>query len=117
MILTGGFNDRSLGKLQNKSHTNRVPSSRLALCLYVVFCGLFCYAQATQVTVEIPDQFVQHLVPALGARSGRDASRSLLEESIAGAYRDCRLTMGQVHELLGFGTHLKVDAFLQQHEI
>ena len=29
-----------------------------------------------QVTVEIPDQFVQHLVP-----NGRDAARSLLEES------------------------------------
>jgi hypothetical protein len=32
-----------------------------------------------QVKVEIPDQFVQHLVPA-----GRDAARSLLEESVAG---------------------------------
>jgi hypothetical protein len=65
-----------------------------------------------QVTVEIPDQFVQHLVPP-----GRDAARSLLEESIAGAYRDRRLTMEQVRELLGFGTRMQVDAFLQLHEI
>ena len=65
-----------------------------------------------QVTVEIPDQFVKHLVPA-----GRDASRTLLEESVAGAYRDGRLTMEQVRELLGFGTRMQVDAFLQQHEI
>jgi hypothetical protein len=65
-----------------------------------------------QVTVEIPDQFVQRLVPA-----GRDAARSLLEESVAGAYRDRRLTMEQVRELLGFGTRMQVDAFLQQHEI
>jgi hypothetical protein len=65
-----------------------------------------------QVTVEIPDQFVQRLVPA-----GRDAARSLLEESVAGAYRDRRLTMEQVRQLLGFGTRIQVDAFLQQHEI
>jgi hypothetical protein len=65
-----------------------------------------------QVTVEIPDQFVQHLVPP-----GRDAARSLLEETVAGAYRDRRLTMEQVRQLLGFGTRMQVDAFLQQHEI
>ncbi len=65
-----------------------------------------------QVTVEIPDQFVEHLVPA-----GRDAARSLLEESVAGAYRDGRLTMEQVRQLLGFGTRMQVDAFLQQHQI
>jgi hypothetical protein len=65
-----------------------------------------------QVTVDIPDQFVRHLVPA-----GQDAARSLLEESVAGAYRDKRLTMEQVRQLLGFGTRMQVDAFLQQHEI
>lgn len=65
-----------------------------------------------QVTVEIPDQFVQQLVPA-----GRDAARSLLEESVAGAYRDHRLTMEQVRQLLGLRTLMQVDAFLQQHEI
>jgi hypothetical protein len=65
-----------------------------------------------QVTVDIPDRFLQHLVP-----EGRDASRSLLEESVAGAYRDGRLTMEQVRQILGFGTRMQVDAFLQQHEI
>jgi hypothetical protein len=65
-----------------------------------------------QVKVEIPDQFVPHLVPP-----GRDAARSLLEESAAGAYRDGRLTMEQVRQLLGFGTRMQVDAFLQQHQI
>jgi hypothetical protein len=65
-----------------------------------------------QVTVEIPDEFVQQLVPP-----GRDAARSLLEESVAGAYRDGRLTMEQVRRILGFGTRMQVDAFLQQHEI
>ena len=65
-----------------------------------------------QVTVEIPDRFVQSLIPA-----GCDGSRTLLEESVAGAYRDGRLTMEQVRQLLGFGTRMQVDAFLGQHEI
>ncbi len=65
-----------------------------------------------QVKVEIPDQFVEHLV-----LPGRDAARSLLEESVAGAYRDGRLTMEQVRQLLGFGTSIQVDTFLQQHQI
>jgi hypothetical protein len=65
-----------------------------------------------QVIVEIPDEFLQHLVPA-----GCDAARSLLEESVAGAYRDDRLTMEQIRQLLGYGTRMQVDAFLQQHGI
>ena len=65
-----------------------------------------------QVTVEIPDQFVDQLLPA-----GRDAARSLLEQAVASAYRDGRLTTEQVRQLLGFGTRMQVDAFLQQHEI
>ena len=65
-----------------------------------------------QVTVEIPDQSVEHLVPA-----GRDAARSLLEESVAAAYRDGRVPMEQVRQLLSFGTRMQVDAFLQQHQI
>lgn len=63
-------------------------------------------------TVEIPDQFVSQLLPA-----GRDAARSLLEQSVVSAYRDARLTIEQVRELLGFGTRMQVDAFLQQYEI
>ena len=65
-----------------------------------------------RVTVEISDQFVQHIV-----RAGHDAARALLEEAVAGAYRDRRLTMEQVRELLGFGTRMQVDAFLQAREI
>ena len=41
----------------------------------------------------------------------------LLENSAAEAYRDRRLTMEQVRQLLGFGTRMQVDSFLQQHEI
>ena len=80
--------------------------------VYMVFPTHPCYPDFMQVTVEIPDQFVTHLVPA-----GRDAARSLLEESVAGAYRDGRLTMEQVRQLLGFGTRMQVDSFLQQPQV
>lgn len=65
-----------------------------------------------QVTVEIPDQFADSLLP-----SGHDAARTLLEQAVAAAYRDARLTMEQVRLILGFGTRMQVDAFLQTHEI
>ncbi len=65
-----------------------------------------------QVTVEIPDQFLQQLVP-----NGRDASRTLFEHAVAAAYRDRRLTMEQVRELLSLGNRIQVDAFLQQHAV
>ncbi len=62
--------------------------------------------------MEIPDQFAAQLVPA-----GRDAARLLLEESAAGAYRDGRLTMEQVRQLLGLATRMQADTFLQRHAI
>jgi hypothetical protein len=65
-----------------------------------------------QVLVEIPDQFVSQLVP-----EGRNASRVLLEEAVAGAYRERRLTMEQVRQLLGYGTRMQVDPFLLEHQI
>jgi hypothetical protein len=78
----------------------------------VALASSLCYALSKRVTVEIPDQFIQQLVPA-----GHDAGRALLEEAAAGAYRDGRLTMEQVRQLLGFGTSMQVDAFLQSREI
>jgi len=66
-----------------------------------------------QVTVEIPDQFVSQLVP-----EGLTASRALLEEAVAGAYREGRLkTVEQVRQLLGYGTRMQAATFLLQHEI
>jgi len=66
-----------------------------------------------QVTVEIPDQFVSQLVPA-----GLTASRALLEEAVAAAYRGGRLkTVEQVRQLLGYGTRMQAATFLLQHEI
>jgi hypothetical protein len=65
-----------------------------------------------QVTVEIPDQFVPNIVP-----EGEDAARRLLEDSVAAAYRERRLTMEQVRQVLGFATRMEVDPFLQRYEI
>jgi hypothetical protein len=65
-----------------------------------------------QVTVEIPDQFVPNIVP-----EGKDAARLLLENSVAASYRERRLTMEQVRQLLGFATRMEVDSFLQRYDI
>lgn len=42
---------------------------------------------------------------------------ALLEEAVAGAYRDRSLTMEQVRQLLGFGTRMQAGTFLQEHEV
>jgi Uncharacterised protein family (UPF0175) len=65
-----------------------------------------------RVTVDIPDNLLRQLVP-----QGSDAGRYLVEQSVAVAYRDGRLTMEQVRQILGFATRMQVDAFLQQHEV
>ncbi len=65
-----------------------------------------------QVTVEIPDEFAGDIVPA-----GSDPARLLLEDAVAAAYRDHRLTIEQVRQILGFATRMEVDPFLQKYEI
>lgn len=65
-----------------------------------------------QVTVDIPDQFLPFLVP-----EGTEASRKLLEDTVAEAYRQRRLTMEQVRQILGFATRMEVDPFLQRYGI
>jgi len=65
-----------------------------------------------QVTVNIPEEFVPLLVP-----EGADAGRKLLEDSVAEAYRQRRLTMEQVRQILGFATRMEVDLFLQRYAI
>ena len=65
-----------------------------------------------QVMVDIPDQFLGQIVP-----NGNDAAKTLLEEAVASAYRERRLTMEQVRQALGYGTRMQVEAFLQHHEI
>ena len=47
----------------------------------------------------------------------KKATAKVTEDEIAGAYRDGRLTMEQARQLLGFGTRMQVDSFLQQQSI
>ena len=65
-----------------------------------------------QVSIQIPDDLLLHLVP-----SGQDAARSILEDSVAEAYREKRLTLNQVCRLLGLGTRLEADEFLSKRQI
>jgi hypothetical protein len=65
-----------------------------------------------RITVEIPDDLARQVVS-----SGRDPARILLEDFAVESYREGKLTMEQVRELLGFGTRMQVDAFLQQHQV
>jgi hypothetical protein len=65
-----------------------------------------------QVTVEIPDEFAAVLAPA-----GEDAARKLLEDHVAQAYREGRLTTYEVQCALGFATRFEVDPFLLKYEI
>jgi hypothetical protein len=96
-------------KLSTRSHALQFHEAIEVIIFYLV---QFCYAFPMQFTVDIPDQLVGKVIP-----HGQDASRRLLEEAVAGAYRDRLLTMEQVRSLLNFGTRMQVDAFLQQHEI
>ena len=57
-----------------------------------------------QVTVEIPDQFLDSLIPA-----GADPARTLFEQSVAAAYRDGRIGPRSIGLLLGFETRMQVD--------
>lgn len=65
-----------------------------------------------RITVEIPDELAEQM-----AAAGGDPARVLLENFAAESYRAGKMTMEQVRQLLGFGTRIQVDAFLQQHEV
>jgi predicted HTH domain antitoxin len=65
-----------------------------------------------RITVEIPDDLAAEVVS-----SGRDPARVLLEDFAAECYREGKLTMEQLRQLLGLGTRLQVDIFLQQRGI
>ncbi len=65
-----------------------------------------------RITVDIPEEFAQDIVP-----EGADAARLLLEARVAAAYREGRLSMGQVRRILGFATRFEVEPFLQKHEV
>jgi hypothetical protein len=65
-----------------------------------------------RITVEIPDDMARQVVSP-----GADPARVLLEDFAVESYRAGKLTMEQVRQLLGFGTPMQVDAFLQRHQV
>ena len=65
-----------------------------------------------QVTVQIPDHLLDSLIPA-----GSDPARTLLEESVAAAYRGRRIGPLQVSLLLGFETSVQTLEFLQKSDV
>lgn len=65
-----------------------------------------------QVVVEIPDEFVQQILPA-----GQDPSRALLEEASLKAFCEDRITAHELRRILGFDTRYQLDGFLKERGI
>ena len=63
-----------------------------------------------EVTVSIPDKFVS------GSASGGTVSREILEAFAIENYRQEKMSLGQVAELLGLSIG-ETDAFLKKHKI
>ncbi len=63
-----------------------------------------------EVTISIPDKFVA----AAGASS--DVSRQMLEAFAIENYRQEKLSLGQIAELLGFSLD-EANSFLKKHQI
>jgi hypothetical protein len=67
----------------------------------------FCYSQAMQITVQLPDDLDQHPNPA----------REALEAFAIEGYRSGALSAYQIRLLLGFETRYELDGFLKDHQV
>jgi hypothetical protein len=65
-----------------------------------------------QITLELPEDIMREL-----QSKWKDLPRAALESLALEAYRSHALTAAQLRRLLGFGTHMQVDAFLKEHEV
>jgi hypothetical protein len=65
-----------------------------------------------QITLELPEDIAQGL-----ESRWKDLPRAALESLALEAYRSRALTAAQLRRLLGFQTHLQVDAFLKEHDV
>ena len=72
----------------------------------MVFLLLYCYSQAMQITVQLPDDLVQHSNP------GREALESLAIEG----YRAGTLSHFQASQVLGM-SRFEFDGFLKERHI
>lgn len=65
-----------------------------------------------QITSELPEDIAASLAPSSG-----DLSRSVLEALALEAYREHKLSTGQLCRLLGFQTRSQVHGFLKDHGV
>jgi predicted HTH domain antitoxin len=65
-----------------------------------------------QLTLELPDELSAYL-----AAHGEDLARAALESIALQAYRENRLSTGQLRRLLGFQTRMQAHAFLKEHGV
>jgi hypothetical protein len=63
-----------------------------------------------QITIDIPDEYVQQLEPDLA-----NLSQYVLETLVAQGYKDQKLTKAEVGRILKLN-RFEVDAFLKQHQ-
>jgi len=68
-------------------------------------------AAYTEITVRIPDDLARHL------GSGAQLERRVLEALALNEFKQGHLTKPELRRLLGFGTRMKLDAFLKAHDI
>jgi len=64
------------------------------------------------ITLNVPEEIARHL-----ASQGQDVSRAALELMLLEAYREHKLTTGQLRQLLGFHTRMQAHAFLKDHGV
>jgi hypothetical protein len=64
------------------------------------------------ITIALPDE----LSAALAA-PGQDLSRAAFETLTLGAYRERKISVAQLRQLLGYETRMEVDAFLKSHGV
>jgi len=64
-----------------------------------------------QITVELPDDLAQRMIPP-----GQDPARAVLEDAALEAYRSHRLTEHQLALLLGFDRY-QLDGFLKERQV
>jgi hypothetical protein len=65
-----------------------------------------------QVTVNIPDDLAQQLIPA-----GQDPARAVLEDALVQAYRENRISRHQLQQALGIETRYELDGFLKARQV
>ena len=64
------------------------------------------------IILNVPEDIARHL-----ASQGQDVSRAVLELMVLEAYREHKLTIGQLRRVLGFHTRMHAHALLKAHNV